>query len=51
MFNIYAKNKKTGKEIILATCLNEDKAESYCEAWGWSYDDGENSYWLSYGEI
>ncbi len=48
-YYVYAYNKLTYKtEEILATGLTEEEAEELCESWGWNYDDGEHSYWLSY---
>lgn len=38
--------KRTGKSYLLESCMLERDAESFCESWGWSYDDGKKSYWL-----
>lgn len=27
--------------------VNVEKAQRFCEEWGWSYDDGKFSYWLN----
>lgn len=42
--------RKANKSIIMtiAENLTEQQAESFCEAWGWCYDDGQHSYWLDY---
>lgn len=51
MFNIYIIEKSTKKRSVLDTVDTERKAERFCEMWGWSYDDGEKSYWLEYEEV
>lgn len=42
--------KKTNKAEIktIVENLSEHQAENFCEAWGWTYDDGQHSYWLDY---
>lgn len=48
-YYVYTYSKVTNKTVkILATGLTEEEAENFCESWGWNYDDGERSYWLSY---
>lgn len=49
--NIIAIRKRDGQEKILQTVSTTAKAESFCEVWGWNYDDGQESYWLEYEEI
>ena len=39
-------NKVTKEETVLIDDITEQEAESFCEAWGWNYDDGYKSYWL-----
>ncbi len=48
-YYVYTYSKVTNRTVkILATGLTEEEAENFCESWGWNYDDGERSYWLSY---
>ena len=47
MFEIYG-IVKNGSDILIDTCETENEAESFCESWGWNYDDGSNSYYLYY---
>ena len=44
----YLKSNKSIKKHITGFLNSEDKALNFCEAWGWSYDDGHKSYWLDY---
>lgn len=50
MFKVIATLKGTEQTKVLESNLTEEQAESFCESWGWSYDDGHNSYWLGYEE-
>jgi hypothetical protein len=50
-YNIIATRKTDGKEKVLQTVSSKDRAESYCECWGWNYDDGQDTYWLDIEEI
>lgn len=48
-YKVYTINKITGyREDIIETGLTESEAESYCESWGWNYDDGHRSFWIDY---
>lgn len=49
-YRVVATQKGTNNTIILESGLTEEKAQNFCEMWGWSYDDGKNSYWLGYEE-
>lgn len=44
----YLKADKSIKKHITGFLSSEDKALNFCESWGWSYDDGQKSYWLDY---
>lgn len=48
LFRVVA-TRKTDKSITtnILVSVSKEQAEKYCEQWGWSYDDGEHSYWLS----
>lgn len=48
---IIATRKRDGQEKVLQTVSSAAKAEEFCEVWGWSYDDGRDTYWLSYEEV
>ena len=50
MYNLLITNRKTGEITILETDLTERQAERECEQWGWMYDDGYQSYYMSYEE-
>ena len=45
--------KKSNRAETMEVCpaTTEEKAFRFCEQWGWSYDDGKHSYWLSVVEI
>lgn len=48
-YYVYTYSKATHKTVaVLESGLTREDAESFCEAWGWNYDDGERSYWLDY---
>lgn len=49
-WNIIITNKRTKEESLFGTYKAEEEAESICEAWGWNYDDGKQSYWMGYEE-
>jgi len=49
-YRVIATLKGTEKETILKDNLTEKQAEKFCDSWGWSYDDGQKSYWLDYEE-
>ena len=50
MYNLIITNRKTGERSILEEGLTERQAEKECEEWGWMYDDGKQSYYMSYEE-
>ena len=50
-YRVFTINKVTGRqEAVLQKTMTEEAAENICEAWGWSYDDGERSFWIDYEE-
>ena len=50
MFSVYITDKVTHEQSILESNLTEEQAESICEEWGWTYDDGHRSYWMGYDD-
>lgn len=41
---------KKGDRSVAVEVLSDvsiEKAQQFCEEWGWSYDDGKASYWLN----
>ena len=50
MVKVIIEDKKTGERKVLSTFKTMEAAEKECEEWGWSYDDGEKSYWMSINE-
>lgn len=51
MFIVTLTNKATHEESIFATFTDGEKASKMCEEWGWTYDDGKQSYWMNYEEV
>lgn len=53
MYNLLITPKDRVKKhtLILDRVSTEQQAIKFCEQWGWSYDDGQQSYWLDYKEI
>lgn len=51
MYNVIIKNKRTGKTAIYGTYAIEEQATKECEEWGWTYDDGKESYFMECEEI
>ena len=50
-YRIFTINKVTGQhEAVLGNTMTEEAAENFCEAWGWTYDDGKRSFWLDFEE-
>lgn len=49
-YKIVITNKATKEESVFGVYRSKDDAESICEAWGWNYDDGKQSYWMGYEE-
>lgn len=45
---VYGRNHRTGAESIIEAFQTVEQAESFCESWGWMYDDGKDSYTLSF---
>lgn len=44
-------DKETKEETTLEDNVPEEKAERFCEMWGWNYsDENGKSYWLAVGE-
>lgn len=50
LYNIVLTRKGTEERSILSYGITEAQAERECEQWGWSYDDGKHSYYMSYEE-
>ena len=50
MYRVVKILKGTEETTTLEDNLTEEQAETICERWGWSYDDGHNSYWLGIEE-
>lgn len=47
-FRVVATRKSNKAESFnILVSITEEQAERYCEQWGWSYTEGEKSYWLS----
>lgn len=49
-YNVIGIGKASGRRILILPDVTEGQAKKFCEEWGWSYDDGENAYWLDYTE-
>lgn len=47
-YRIIGTSKATREEKIIKDNMTKEEAEKFCELWGWSYDDGEHSYYLGY---
>lgn len=50
LYNIVITRRTDGEQSILEHNITEKQAEKQCEMWGWMYDDGEYSYYMSYEE-
>lgn len=47
-FRVIATRKTFPAEtMVVFGPTTEEKADRFCEQWGWTYDDGKCSYWLS----
>ena len=42
--------KASRQEVVILSDATEEEALRECEQWGWSYDDGEKSYWIEVRE-
>ena len=47
-YRVIGISKATREEKIIKDNITKEEAEKFCELWGWSYDDGEHSYYLGY---
>lgn len=47
-YRVIGTSKTTREEKIIKDNITKEEAEKFCELWGWSYDDGEHSYYLGY---
>lgn len=47
---VYGTLKGTEESKVIQSFRQRWKAEKMCEEWGWNYDDGQRSYWMSYEE-
>ena len=50
LYNLIITRKDTKERSVLEYGITEAKAERECEQWGWFYNDGEHSYYMSYEE-
>lgn len=50
LYNLVITKRTDGAKSILAHNITEKQAEKQCEMWGWMYDDGKYSYYMSYEE-
>ena len=50
LYNIVLTSRKDKKEFIYERNLTEAKAEKQCEEWGWMFNDGKDTYYMSYVE-
>ena len=48
MWNVFYTRKSTREQFLYGTFATEEQALKVCEEWGWEYDDGHESFWLSY---
>lgn len=49
MYSVVIENKT--ESYVMATGITEQEAENICESWGWSYDNGKQSFRMSFWEI
>lgn len=47
-YRVIGTSKATREEKIIKDNITKEEAEKFCDLWGWSYDDGEHSYYLGY---
>lgn len=47
MWNVIYTRKTTGEKFVYGTCQTIDQATHICEMWGWIFDDGTESFWMS----
>ena len=50
LYNIVITSRTNGSNYIIDRNITEAKAEKQCEEWGWIYNDGTDSYYMSYEE-
>ncbi len=50
LYNVIITRRTDGSKSILEYNITEAQAEKMCEEWGWMYDDGRHSYYMSYEE-
>ena len=50
LYNLVITRKSNGEKSVLEYAITEAQAEKMCEQWGWTYDDGNHSYYMSYEE-
>ena len=51
MHSIIIESRTKSECYVLATGITEQEAENICESWGWSYDNGKQSFRMSFWEI
>lgn len=47
-YRVIGTSKAAREEKIIKDNITKEEAEKFCDLWGWSYDDGEHSYYLGY---
>lgn len=50
MWNVIGIDKRTAGKIIIEPHMTEANAMKLCECWGWIYDDGVRTYWMTLEE-
>lgn len=50
LYNIVLTSRTDKKQFIYERNLPEAKAEKQCEEWGWMFNDGKDTYYMSYKE-
>lgn len=45
---VYGTRKGMTEKKVICCYETEKQAEEMCEQWGWTYDDGKHSYWMTY---
>ncbi len=46
-YKVIGIHKKTAKKIVIEAERTREQAIKSCEEWGWVYDDGKESYYMS----
>ena len=51
MYSVIIESKTEKTSYIMATGLTAQEAESLCDSWGWTYDNGKEAFWMSIEEV